>query len=117
MISRIEETAGAMVAFAVIVPLALLWVAVMIDLFKREDLSPLRKAMWATLAVFTAHIGVLLYFVFRPIPSPPGKGDRVSTARSSQIVDGLERLRAAHRSGEIDDAGYRAAKRELLGIS
>jgi RsiW-degrading membrane proteinase PrsW (M82 family) len=117
MPSGIQATAGVLLTIAIVVPLALLWFAVIIDLFKRDDLSVFRKALWATLVILAVHVGVLLYFVFRPVPEPPGKDLAVTADRSSMIVTSLERLRTEHRAGGIDDTEYLETKRELLGVS
>ncbi len=86
MLRGLEATANVLLWIAVTVPLALLWVAVLVDLLRRKDLSLVRKAMWAAIVVFTIHIGVLLYFVFRPVPPPAGKRDHDEADRSSKIV-------------------------------
>lgn len=117
MLWGIEPTATTLITITIAVPLALLWFAVIVDLFRRDDLSVFRKALWATLVILTVHIGVLLYFVFRPLPPPPGKDLAVSAERSSTIVTDLERLRNQHRAGNISDDEYLSTKRELLGVS
>jgi hypothetical protein len=117
MLSEVEAAVATLLQIAVVVPLALLWFAVIIDLLKRDDLSVFRKALWAALVIFAAHIGVLLYFVFRPIPEPPGKSLSTTVDRSSMIVTNLERLRTEYRSGNISNDEYLATKRELLGVS
>jgi len=117
MLSGIEATADTLLWIAITVPLALLWVAVLVDLLRRKDLSVFRKAVWAAIVVFTIHIGVLLYFVLRPIPQPAGKRDSDEADRSSKIVTSIERLHKNHDAGEIGDDDYLEAKRELLGLS
>jgi hypothetical protein len=46
-------------------------------------------------------------------PSPPSSSSPRSDV--SDVVSELERLAALHRSGELDDAQYEAAKRKVLG--
>jgi len=117
MPSDVESVVRFLLGIAIFVPLALLWLAVIIDLLKRNELSVFRKALWATLVILTVHVGVVLYFVFRPVPQPPGKDLAVSADRSSAIVTRLEQLRDEHRNGTISDDHYLATKRELLGVS
>ncbi len=117
MLSNADTTVTIMLRIAIFVPLGLLWFAVIIDLFRRHDLSTFHKALWATLVILTAHVGVVLYFVFRPVPQPPGKDLAISADRSSTIVTRLERLRDDHRAGKIPDDEYLASKRELLGVA
>lgn len=117
MLPDFDTTVEILLRIAIFVPLALLWLAVIVDLFRREDLPKTRKVLWGVLVFFAVHVGVLLYFIFRPVPEPPGKDLAVSADRSSMIVSRLEQLREAHRAGSIDDMEYLATKRELLGVS
>jgi len=117
MLQDIEATAGVLLVIAIGVPLALLWLAVIVDLLRRKDLSVWRKLMWGAIVVFAIHVGVLLYFIFRPIPPPAGKRERDRDERASAIVESIEHLHVQHDAGEISDDGYLEAKRELLGLT
>jgi len=117
MLSNADAAVTVMLRVAVFVPLALLWFAVIVDLLRRNDLSAFRKALWATVVILTVHVGVVLYFVFRPVPQPPGKDLAASADRSSTIVTRLEELRSVYRAGSITDDEYLASKRELLGVA
>jgi uncharacterized membrane protein len=117
MVQGIEETAGVLLVIAVAVPLALLWLAVIVDLLRRKDLSIGKKLMWGAIVVFAIHVGVLLYFIFRPIPPPAGKRERDKDERASAIVENIEHLHVQHDAGNISDDEYLNAKRELLGLT
>ena len=117
MLPDLASPVEILLRIAVFVPLTLLWFAVFVDLYQRDDLPDTRKALWGALAIFGVHIGVLLYFVFRPVPEPPGKNLAASADRSSRIVTRLEELRAEHDAASISDDEYLNAKRELLGVS
>ena len=117
MIRDLELTAGAFILIAIAVPLILLWAAVFIDLFRRKDLSVIKKALWATLVIFSVHIGVVLYFIFRPVRPPEGKRLRHREDRSSAIVTEIEQLHKSHDDRAISDDDYLNAKRELLGLA
>lgn len=117
MTNAIETTANVFLVIAIAVPLFLLWVAVIVDLLRRNDLSIGKKLMWLVIVVFSVHIGVLLYFIFRPIPPPAGKRRHDKDERASAIVDSIESLHAQHDLGDISDEAYLHAKRELLGLT
>ena len=51
------------------IPLLLIWVLTLVDLFRRHDLSSGRKVMWALVVLILPVIGVIIYFVARP-PQP-----------------------------------------------
>ncbi len=105
-----------LLAIAISGTLFLLWAAAFIDLTRRHDLPIIKKALWASLVIFTGHVGVLIYFVLRPIRPPYGKGVRHSVDRSSVLVSELERLHAQHTDGHLTDDAYIDAKRDLLGV-
>ena len=102
--------------FAVFAPLFLLWAAAFISLYRRKDLSIVRKLAWAAIIILTIYVGVALYFIMRPSPPPEGKRYDETVPRTSSIVAEIERLHGEHARGAIDDASYLAAKRDLLGV-
>jgi hypothetical protein len=57
------------------IPLLLIWLLTLVDLFRRHDLSTGRKVLWALLVLILPVIGVIIYFVARP-PQPT---DRAAT--------------------------------------
>jgi len=117
MLSGLETTADVLLLIAVTVPLFLLWVVVIVDLLRRKDLSIWKKLMWLVIVVFTVHIGVVLYFIFRPVPPPSGKRERDRHDRASAIVTGIEVLHVRHNEGDISDDAFLEEKRELLGLT
>jgi len=117
MLDLLDGTAGALLGFATATTLLLLWAASLVDLFRRRDLSVGKKAAWVSVIILTAYIGVAFYFAMRPIPPPYGKGVKHSVARSSNIVEELERLHAEHNSGAMTDDVYLAAKQDIFGLS
>lgn len=117
MLNDLEITAEVLLVIAVTVPLFLLWVAVIVDLLRRKDLSLWKKLMWLVIVVLTIHIGVLLYFIFRPVPPPSGKREHNKDERASAIVTSIEALHVQHSAGDISNNAYLDAKRELLGLT
>jgi hypothetical protein len=53
----------------IVIPLLLIWVLTLVDLFRRHDLSAGRKVAWALAVLILPVIGVIIYFVARP-PQP-----------------------------------------------
>jgi uncharacterized membrane protein len=116
VVNDIEAAADVLLIIAVTVPLLLLWVAVIVDLLRRRDLSVGKKLMWLAIVIVTIYVGVVLYFIFRPVPNPSGKREREKDERASAIVASIEVLHKRHAAGEISDSTYLEDKRELLGI-
>ena len=50
----------------VIIPVALLWIFCLVDVFVRRDLTGLKKATWVVLVLLFPWIGALLYLFVRP---------------------------------------------------
>lgn len=58
-----------LLAVLIAIPLLLIWVLTLVDLFRRHDLSTGRKVMWAVVVLILPVIGVVIYFIARP-PQP-----------------------------------------------
>ncbi len=51
---------------ALAIPLIVLWVAIVIDLFRRQDLSGLKIATWVVLLLIFPVVSALIYLAVRP---------------------------------------------------
>jgi hypothetical protein len=60
------------------IPLLLIWVLTLVDLFRRHDLSTGLKVLWALVVLILPVIGVIIYFIARP-PQPT---DRAASLNS-----------------------------------
>lgn len=102
---------------AMFIPLFLLFIASLVDLVRRNDLSVIRKLVWVAVILLAAYIGVALYFLLRPPRTPEGKQDSATEVHTKGIVDRLEDLHDAHERGDIDDEAFLEAKQMVLGVS
>ncbi len=57
------------ILLAVVIPLVLLWVFTLRDVFKREDLHGPATVMWVLVIILLPFLGMVIYFVTRP-PTP-----------------------------------------------
>ena len=48
------------------IPLLLIWILTLVDLFRRHDLRTSRKVLWALFVLILPVIGVIVYFIARP---------------------------------------------------
>jgi hypothetical protein len=118
-----------MMIVLVVIPLILLWVFTLVDLFKRHDLSGLAKALWAIAILFLPLIGMIVYFVTRP-PTPIDQSEFIASeedvpsaapfdptvgARTPTTSDQLAQLSSLHDSGKLTDEEFTTSKAELLG--
>jgi uncharacterized protein YpmS len=110
-----------MMIVLVVIPIILLWVFTLIDIFKREDLSGTAKALWAIAILFLPLIGMIVYFVTRPPTprdqSPPSEppADTPAVFVTPSTTDQLAQLSKLHDSGKLSDKEFASAKSELLG--
>jgi hypothetical protein len=51
----------------IVVPVTLLWVAAIFDIFRRVDMGGVLKAIWLVIVIVIPFLGAVLYFLFRPI--------------------------------------------------
>ncbi|MEA2023059.1 MAG: SHOCT domain-containing protein [Actinomycetota bacterium] len=110
----------------IFVPLIMLWVFTLVDLFQRADLSGIAKALWAIAIVLLPLIGMLVYFLLRE-PTAPAVGDRptstpvepsdpaVSPPGAADVADQLERLADLRDKSILTDDEFQREKDKLLG--
>ncbi len=103
--------------FAIIViPVVVLWVYGLIDVFRRKDLSSIAKVLWALFIILLPILGVIVYHYIRPdsaladtVPSA------TQTFRGGKVPQDLSLLGEMHQQGKLSDAEYEAAKRKIVG--
>ena len=110
----------------IFIPLVMLWVFTLVDLFQRADLTGIAKALWAIAIVLLPLIGMLVYFLLResqtpaadgpPVspPAPPSDPD-VSARGAADVADQLERLADLRDKSILNDEEFQREKDKLLG--
>ena len=118
---------------AIFVPLIMLWVFTLVDLFHRRDLSGAAKALWAIAVVLLPLLAMLIYFILRdsqseipgtrpygqtppPPPARPAPGSAADpTVNADEVADQLERLAGLHDRGILTDEEFQREKDKILG--
>jgi hypothetical protein len=118
---------------AIFIPLIMLWVFTLIDLFQRRDLSGAAKALWAIAIVLLPLIAMVIYFILResqsevpgsraygqtPPPTEPRPAPVVASAPTpgaADAADQLERLADLRDRGILTDDEFQREKDKLLG--
>lgn len=117
---------------AIFVPLIMLWVFTLVDLFHRRDLSGAAKALWAIAIVLLPLFAMLIYFIVRdsqseipgtrpyghtpPPPARPAPGSAADpTVKADEVADQLERLAGLHDRGILTDEEFQREKDKILG--
>jgi hypothetical protein len=52
--------------FLIFIPLTILWLYTVVDIFRRPDEGGLTKFLWLSLILFLPLLGMLIYFIARP---------------------------------------------------
>lgn len=91
------------------VPLILVWLTVLIDLFRRSDLRVGKKLVWGVVALALSEIGALFYLLARPMNYPDAGSDR-ENQRASGFVTAAE----GHMRGTVSDHEMSVIKRKVL---
>ena len=66
----------AMLTLFVFMPVLLLWLFAIVDLFGRADMGGLGKVLWLFAILFLPIVGTLMYYLFRPIAPTYRWGNR-----------------------------------------
>jgi len=98
------------------VPLIMLWVFGLSDIFRRRDLSGLAKVLWVLAIVFLPVIGLLIYFVVHPGPPEYGTSYYAygSASAGPTVGEELELLAGLHDRDKLTDEEYLEEKRRVL---
>jgi hypothetical protein len=100
----------------IFLPLIMVWVFALVDLFSREDLSGGWKVLWLFAIVLLPLLGALIYFLVRP---PTAEEERAAQLRAATAAgsssEELERLINLHERGKIDDEEYARLKARIIG--
>lgn len=76
----------ARLVFLYVVPLVVLWAALLIDLIRRSDISLIKKMVWGIFTFVTAEFGAIVYIAMRPLRYPE---DGVSSQSQNETVERL----------------------------
>ena len=95
-----------------------LLIVIFMDLFSRHDLSGWAKAAWTIGIIIFPLIGILIYLITRPKPTPEEVAEaQAAEARAAGITaaDQLTQISALHDQGKLSDEEYAAEKKKIIG--
>jgi hypothetical protein len=104
------------------IPLLMVWAAALIDIFRRDDIGGVSKALWTVTIFVLPFIGTLIYLIARPAGAT--KEERVVIDEASRAfvrhyapsnrAEQLKVLADLHQRGALDDAEYAGEKARVL---
>ena len=107
------------------IPLLLLWMFALFDIFLRDDLSGWARALWVIFALVVPVIGMIVYFAMRPASADAWKEGRATVVpppppTKPQGVDPMTQLTLLgdmHARGQLSDDEFAACKAQILSTS
>lgn len=108
----------------IFIPLIMLWVFALVDVFQNAALSGAAKALWAIAIVLLPLIGMLIYFIVQgsgdanegaPATRAPASPATSTTPGAFDVADQLERLADLRDRGILTDEEFQREKDKLLG--
>ncbi len=109
--------------FLVFLPLAMMWGFALIDIFRRDDLGGLSKALWVTCVIIVPFFGTLIYLIARPAGATREERQMIDEANRDFVaryspgngVSELSALADLHDRGKLTDSEFATEKARLLG--
>jgi hypothetical protein len=110
-----------MVVFFLWIAFFWVFISVVADIFRRDDIHGWKKAGWLFLIIVLPLIGILIYVIARPKVTP--QDIRMLTqaqaaqhaAASVSPADELAKLKELHNQGVLSDAEYESLKTKTVG--
>ena len=107
--------------FLIFLPLALVWGFALFDIFRRDDLGGLSKALWVAAVIILPFFGTLFYLIVRPAGATPEERAMIDEASrefvqrySDDSATQLKTLADLHDRGKLTDAEFAAEKARVL---
>jgi len=102
----------------IVIPIALLWIAVVVELFRRHDLSGWMKLLWLLFVLVFPVIGAITYIIVTWLRADRARdlgaaAEPPAGAPPSSVGD-LARLDRLRRSGVLTEEEYQAGRRAVL---
>jgi len=101
------------------IPLLLIWSFALVDIFRREDISGVWKAIWVVCVIALPFFGTLIYLISRP--SRPTGDEPVAIDPASYGYSNphdptaqLKTLAELHDRGKLTDAEFASEKARVL---
>ena len=109
--------------FLIFVPIGIVWVFSVVDIFRRDDIGGFAKAIWLLVVIFAPLFGTLFYLIFRKPGATSEERVMIEQANKDFVArysptDQSEQLRVLadlHDRGKLTDDEFAAEKARVLG--
>ncbi len=73
--------------FLIFIPLIMIWVFALFDIFRRDDMSGWLKALWVVVIILLPFLGTLIYLIFRPAGATVQERQAIDAASRASMVN------------------------------
>ena len=110
--------------FLIFIPLIMIWVFALFDIFRRDDMSGWLKALWVVVIILLPFFGTLIYLIFRPAGATAQERQAMDEASREFVqkyssdaspADQLKTLSDLHDAGKITDEEFAKGKAKIVG--
>jgi len=109
--------------FLIFLPMVMLWVFALGDIFRRHDINGWSKALWVACVVLLPFLGTFIYIVTRPRDDTltvDGDAARYAPVYAAPPTNGggaseLQTLADLHDRGKLTDEEFASEKARVLG--
>lgn len=102
----------------IFLPLALLWGFALVDIFRRDDIGGLLKAVWIACVILVPFFGTLIYMVARPPGATREERESIEAATLGYSRDDrteqLSTLSDLHDRGKLNDHEFAQEKARII---
>jgi hypothetical protein len=99
----------------IFLPLLLVWAFALVDIFRRDDMNGLVKALWVAVVIVVPFFGTLMYLIARPTGVTPEERELIQQYQPTDSATQLQALADLHDRGKLTDSEFAAEKARLLG--
>jgi hypothetical protein len=107
----------------IFLPLALVWGAALVDVFRRDDIGGFSKALWVACVILLPFFGTLIYLIARPAGATKQERAMLEDANRDFVqryapegsASELQVLSDLHDRGKLTDSEFAAQKARILG--
>ena len=101
--------------FSIFIFVVWFWLLITVfgDLFSRQDVSGLGKALWVIVVIIFPYLGVIIYLISQSLGMAERQNQRVEQARGElrqivgfSVADEIEKLERLKNSGTISNEEY-----------
>jgi hypothetical protein len=105
------------------VPLIMLWIFAVMDIFGRDDMSGVSKALWVAVVILLPYLGTLIYLLTRR-PTAQERAaldeanrDVLASSSPPSSAEQISTLADLHDRGKLSDTEFASEKARILGVA